>query len=41
MLGKTNSAGSIKGFSFDWRGTDAIANLQRELLETYEQASRA
>jgi 16S rRNA U1498 N3-methylase RsmE len=43
MPGKTDSTGSPKGSPFDWGGgrIDAIANLQREVLEAYEQASRA
>jgi len=43
MVGKTDSTGSPKGSPFDWGGgrIDAIANLQREVLEAYEQASSA
>jgi hypothetical protein len=43
MLNKTDSTGSPKGSPFVWGEgrIDAIANLQREVLEAYEQASRA
>jgi Phasin protein len=43
MLNKTDSTGSPKGSAFAWGEgrIDAIANLQREVLEAYEQASRA
>jgi hypothetical protein len=43
MLSKTDSTGSAKGSPFDLAEgrIDALANLQRELLEAYEQASRA
>jgi hypothetical protein len=43
MVGKTDSTVSPKGFPFDWGGRriDSVANLQREVLEAYEQASSA
>ena len=43
MVSRTDSTGSPRGTSFNFGEgrADALVNLQRELLEAYEQAGRA
>jgi Phasin protein len=39
MIDKSDAAAAIRGFRKE--GTQAMLNMQKELLEAYEQASRA